>query len=460
MPRPCLPRTVRLAAVSRRSRPPVRRRATRPSCEGGRVHVRPGTVLEGADVLIEKDLIKAVGTDLKAPEGATVVDLGETTSTPGMIDPLNDGLLEAAHSGRGAFGAGDPTIDAFDVFLAPRNQELLPGGVLTVGLGPHPRASAAASSRLSRSARRRRALDHREEPDRPVRDLRARAQFRRSGPERGVVRGEARLPGLGVHRRPDDLGDHARGRREGDRRARRRRQEVPRGLGEVREGLRRVREEARRVGEERRARTRSPRAGRPPSPSAVRPRAPAGRRTRAGPARLAQLAAARAAGVDARERPGRRRTPQPPAESAESESAPAVPSGKPKPPEKPRVEPGKEALVRVLKREVPLWIVAHWASDIDAALELAKTRNIRVVLAGATEAARRLDAIKDARVVVALGAPFSIDADNLDRLMQQDELCAVPRQGRRPGDVLHRRRRGDGSGRSSARGRARRSAAA
>jgi hypothetical protein len=112
-----------------------------------------------------------------------------------------------------------------------------------------------------------------------------------------------------------------------------------------------------------------------------------------------------------------------PAESAESESAPAG-SGKPKPPEKPRVEPGKEALVRVLKREVPLWIVAHWASDIDAALELAKTRNIRVVIAGASEATRRLDALKDARVVVALGAPLSIESDNLDRIMQREELCA------------------------------------
>jgi Amidohydrolase family len=111
------------------------------------------------------------------------------------------------------------------------------------------------------------------------------------------------------------------------------------------------------------------------------------------------------------------------AESAESESSPSG-SGKPKPPEKPRVEPGKETLVRVLKREVPLWIVAHWASDIDAALELAKNRNIRVVIAGASEATRRLDALRDARIVVALGGPLSFEPDNLDRIMQREELCA------------------------------------
>ena len=85
--------------------------------------------------------------------------------------------------------------------------------------------------------------------------------------------------------------------------------------------------------------------------------------------------------------------------------------------------------MRVIKREVPLWIVAHWASDIDAALDLAKKKNIRVVLAGATEACRRIDAIKDARVVVALGGPLSTDADSLDRMMQRDDLCATLARG-------------------------------
>ena len=104
----------------------------------GRIHVRPGTVLEGADVLIETDLIKAVGKDLKVPDGAAVVDLGGEDLYPGLIDPLNDGLLESGHAARGAFGPGDPTIDAFDAFIARHNEDLLAGGVLTVGLGAHP----------------------------------------------------------------------------------------------------------------------------------------------------------------------------------------------------------------------------------------------------------------------------------------------------------------------------------
>ena len=118
----------------------------------GRIHVRPGTVLEDADVLIEKDKIKAVGRELKAPEGATEIELGGEDLYPGMIDPLNDGLLEPGNSARGAFGAGEPALDAFDAFQALRNREMLAGGVLTVGLGAHPLGRARRRSfRWSRS---------------------------------------------------------------------------------------------------------------------------------------------------------------------------------------------------------------------------------------------------------------------------------------------------------------------
>src|SRR5262249_53130202 len=47
---------------------------------------RTGNVLTPATVLVEADKIKQVGTDLAAPPGARVIDLGTATLLPGMID--------------------------------------------------------------------------------------------------------------------------------------------------------------------------------------------------------------------------------------------------------------------------------------------------------------------------------------------------------------------------------------
>ena len=56
------------------------------------VLIRGGTVVNaessvGADVLCEGGLIRAVGPDLQAPAGATIVDAGGALVLPGGIDP-------------------------------------------------------------------------------------------------------------------------------------------------------------------------------------------------------------------------------------------------------------------------------------------------------------------------------------------------------------------------------------
>lgn len=61
-----------------------------------------------------------------------------------------------------------------------------------------------------------------------------------------------------------------------------------------------------------------------------------------------------------------------------------------------------EALVRVLKKEIPLLITVHRASDIITALRLAKEFDIRIVLDGAAEAYLVKDEIKSAGVPVIL----------------------------------------------------------
>lgn len=50
------------------------------------VDVVAGTVRDGHDVLIEGNVIKAVGPKLAVPPGATVIDLGGKTLLPGLID--------------------------------------------------------------------------------------------------------------------------------------------------------------------------------------------------------------------------------------------------------------------------------------------------------------------------------------------------------------------------------------
>jgi imidazolonepropionase-like amidohydrolase len=48
--------------------------------------VRAGTVVQPGEVLVEGELIRAAGTHVDHPQGARVIDLGDVTLMPGMID--------------------------------------------------------------------------------------------------------------------------------------------------------------------------------------------------------------------------------------------------------------------------------------------------------------------------------------------------------------------------------------
>lgn len=69
---------------------------------------------------------------------------------------------------------------------------------------------------------------------------------------------------------------------------------------------------------------------------------------------------------------------------------------------KPSPDLNLDALVRVLKREVPLLVTVHRGHDIMSALRLAKEFGIRIVLDGAAEAYLVADAIREAGVPVIL----------------------------------------------------------
>jgi imidazolonepropionase-like amidohydrolase len=48
--------------------------------------VSAGTVIQPGEVLVEGDRIRAVGTSVEHPQGAQIIDLGDVTLMPGMID--------------------------------------------------------------------------------------------------------------------------------------------------------------------------------------------------------------------------------------------------------------------------------------------------------------------------------------------------------------------------------------
>ena len=50
------------------------------------LQVDTGNVLQPGEILVEGERIKAVGTTVEHPQGATIIDLGDTTLLPGLID--------------------------------------------------------------------------------------------------------------------------------------------------------------------------------------------------------------------------------------------------------------------------------------------------------------------------------------------------------------------------------------
>lgn len=73
---------------------------------GRLIDVRGGRTLTGQSILVEGDRITQVGANLKAPDGARVIDLSGSTVLPGLIDSHTHVLLQ-----------GDVTAADYDVQL-------------------------------------------------------------------------------------------------------------------------------------------------------------------------------------------------------------------------------------------------------------------------------------------------------------------------------------------------------
>jgi len=142
------------AAQQKRSRAPVNKGAaaaeeakTVIAYAGVTVHTGANEIIENATVVVEGETIKAVGKDVTAPPGATVVNASGLVVTPGLVDPLTSlGLVEVAlepdtHDDQqkpntNGVSAAFRTVDGFNP-----NSTLIDvaraGGLTSAGVIPH-----------------------------------------------------------------------------------------------------------------------------------------------------------------------------------------------------------------------------------------------------------------------------------------------------------------------------------
>lgn len=114
-----------------------------------RLIVRPGEEREGVSVLITDNRIVAIGPDLEAPEGATLVE--GTVVCAGFIDPWSAlGIDEGSRIDRGASPA-TRAADGWDPYAADHlREEALRAGVTAIHLQPGATASIGGQGALVR----------------------------------------------------------------------------------------------------------------------------------------------------------------------------------------------------------------------------------------------------------------------------------------------------------------------
>ena len=134
-----------LATVGAQQSPPSRVIALRAS---HMLDVKSGSVVPDAVVLIQDDKITTAGSSLKIPAGAEVVDLGNATLLPGLIDchthlmarisdePQGYGLslLTKSQAFRALEGAADARVTLLAGFTAVRDVESEGSGYADVAL--------------------------------------------------------------------------------------------------------------------------------------------------------------------------------------------------------------------------------------------------------------------------------------------------------------------------------------
>ncbi|MGH7149822.1 MAG: amidohydrolase family protein, partial [Planctomycetota bacterium] len=304
------------------------------------------------------------------PPGAEVIEASGTTVAPGFLDarsalPVDPAALREER----AVGPALDALDAVDPFAKEGIEEALRNGVTAVHVGPGRRGTIGGKTAILK------------------------LKPGRLPPETIVRRAAAMRGSVGATK----AGPAAPFARIGEIRTLR---EQFRGAKKYREAWEEWRE-ARKEFEEERAK----RAKEGPKASESRP---AEEKSEAPPTRERGR---RRPPRDAEEEYGEVPAPEEGAlaaqERKEAETKPAEKKEEPlKAPDRPALDPDKEALLEVLDRKLPLWVEAHRAEDILNVLAVAKEFDLDLVLEGATEAVRIAKEIAASGVPVVLGPPL------------------------------------------------------
>jgi predicted amidohydrolase YtcJ len=85
------------------------------------LQVETGTLLQPGEILVVGDHIRAVGTTVSHPQGANVIDLGDTTLLPGLLDAHVQYCSGQSHPFRGGMKVIDWRHEPVSHFFSKRS---------------------------------------------------------------------------------------------------------------------------------------------------------------------------------------------------------------------------------------------------------------------------------------------------------------------------------------------------
>ena len=354
---------------------------------GGDVRVAPGRTLLGATVLVRDGLIVAVGSDVEVPAGAEVVDATGMVVAPAFIDLRNTGLIEDGTVSNGPAGADDRAADVLRAFDGERCRTLLRAGIGAVYATVPPQPGRAMTGAL--------VVPDPAAPTPTLVDGMAGVEFAFGG-------------GPDLRSRMASAGSV---------------DKAVSGARRYHKALEKYRKDFAEY-EEKLAEWKKEKVEGASGKTSGKPKEESGGKDSAGSSALPP---------DFRKWPASKRFEymkkrREAASGKPDESKPgAAKSGsgseRPKAPRPVTLDPGSEALLRVLEGKTPLRIEAHWKQDILAAIAAARKASAPLVIVGCTEGRQVLDELKEARVRVVLGAPAPFGSHAPDRPWPQPGLA-------------------------------------
>lgn len=358
---------------------------------GAKAHLEPGKAPKVVDLLIENGVVKSIGTTIEAPKDSTVVEASGKVLVPSFIDAGHSALVDTGSLSVASAGSADFTSEMLTVGN-PRAREQLQAagiGLVYADIPVRPGLKGPTGSLV---------VTDPDEITPKVLESMAGVTFSISGKtQRGETNAQIRRTSRGAI---SSALDAAKRYRESWKKYEKELEEHQKKLSEWEE-------KAKKSGG---SEEKSPKAASTESGGASEDDKNSSREKQRESLRdrLARRRSERSAST----------TPTATEDAAKSKDE------RPKAPTAPQKEPSNEVLLRVIDRKAVLRVEAHWKEDILAVCELAKNRNVRLVLLGASEAMEATAALKEIEAVVVVSAPESYARETLERIGARPDLPA------------------------------------